>query len=209
MISPHNFTIEQKLENIEKHLDSEKHSQKEQVLESYTVYARLRGFDMESEIHLPNLRFFLTALRAKTLGGKGAAKNCLSVIVNILDLTTSQYNDLQADVDPPVGVFLKTPNYLCFSCNFHTFGGIPELKKHIEAEQHATNGDHFTNVVEKRTNLYCSKCDVFFNINNIDDHAGHELSAENIDSILQRSESKQMTHPVMMNRVQIKNITKI
>ena len=123
-----------------------------------------------------NLRFFLTAMRAKTLGGKAAAKNCLSVIVTILDLTACQYNDLQADVDPHVGVFLKTQNYLCFSCNFHTFGGIEELKEHLEAEQHTTNGDHMTNIIPERRNLYCSKCDIFFNITSIATHAGHELS---------------------------------
>ena len=92
-------------------------------------------------------------MRAKTLGGKAVAKNCFSVIVNILDLTASQYNDLQADVDPPVGVFLKTLSYLCFSCNFHTFGGIKELKEHIEAEQHTTNGDHLKNMIPERRNL--------------------------------------------------------
>ena len=72
---PHNWNF----------LDSEKHAQKVQVLESYTTYAKFRGFDVESETHLPNLIFILTAMSAKTLGGI----NCLLVVLNIVDLTKS------------------------------------------------------------------------------------------------------------------------
>ena len=50
------------------------------LLEPYISYPILRGVKMESDIHLPNLIFFMTAMRPKTLGGMVAAKNCLSVI---------------------------------------------------------------------------------------------------------------------------------
>ena len=40
----------------------------------------MQYWKMESNIHLPNLVFFLTAMRPKTLGWMLAAKNCLSVI---------------------------------------------------------------------------------------------------------------------------------
>ena len=176
--SPPHFTLQQKREYIERHLDSDKHSQKEQVLESYRMYSKIKGFHMEKEIHLENLRFFLTAIKAKTLGGKVASKNSLAVIVNILDLSTSQYNDLHADLHSLVTA--RNPNYLCYSCNFHTQGGIEELRKHTQSEQHITSGSL------ERKNLSCSKCDVFFNMNTIDEHIGHELSDENIDSILKK-----------------------
>ena len=39
--SPHHFTTEQKYEKIERHLDSDKHFQKEQVFQSYILYATL------------------------------------------------------------------------------------------------------------------------------------------------------------------------
>ena len=180
--SPHHFTTEQKYENIERHLDSDKHFQKEQVFQSYILYARLKGFDMESEINVDNLKFFLTAMKGKTLGGKVAAKNSLSVILNILDLSSSQYNDLQAHVDNMDKTAI--PNFLCFSCNFLVFGSIDELKTHIETKEHEIRCRHLGNLVEERMNLSCSKCDALFNIADVDEHGGHTINEEFINSVV-------------------------
>ena len=83
--SPSNYTLEQKLGHIEKHLYSDKHSQKEEVFDLYSQYARLRGFDMATDINMDNLRFFLIAMKSKDQECKMDKKNILSLIVNILN----------------------------------------------------------------------------------------------------------------------------
>ena len=100
---------------------------------------------MECDIDMDNLKFFLTAMKVKTLGGKLAAKNCLSVILNIL--TSCQYNNLQEHVDTTAN--LGNPNYLCASCNFLAFGDIGKLRKHIETEHAVSSGPD-------RNSLSCS-----------------------------------------------------
>ena len=124
---------------------------------------------MECDIDMDNLKFFLTAMKVKTLGGKVAAKNCLSVILNILNLSSSQYNELQEHVDTTTN--LGNPNYLCFFCNFLAFGDIGKLREHIETEHVVSSGPD-------RTSLSCSQCDVFFSDDNIDEHAGHVLNQD-------------------------------
>ena len=97
--SPDQYTIEQKKEHIEKHLESDKHSQKEQVFDFYSEYASFRGFDMETDLNMDNLRFFISAMKVKTLHCQIHDKNILSLFVNILNLSMSQYADLQKYMD--------------------------------------------------------------------------------------------------------------
>ena len=79
------------------------------------------------------------------------------------------------------------PNFLCFSCNFLTFGGIEELKIHLETKEHEISSCHLENLVQERRNLSCSKCDALFNIASLDDHAGHKIDEEYIKSVVNKS----------------------
>ena len=41
-------------------------------------------------------------------------------------------------------------------------------------------------LVQKRMNISCSKCDALFNINDVDEHAGHAINEEYINSVLNK-----------------------
>jgi len=166
------FPFPQKYQFIQKHLDSDNHIQKEQVLELYSTYAKLRGFDMEDVVNVDNLRFFITAMKAKTLGGRLAAKNSLSVLLNILDLSTEKFIDLKGHIEN-IGK-VGNPNFFCFSCNFLVFGDIEELKEHTDTKDHAAASSH--GIDQEGKNLSCSQCDVFFNEDCFDYHSGHGLN---------------------------------
>ena len=43
---------------IEKHLDSDEHTQKQQVFNLYHRYSEIRRFDLEKELKMENLKFF-------------------------------------------------------------------------------------------------------------------------------------------------------
>ena len=161
---------------IQKHLDSDNHISKEQVLELYKVYAKIKRFDMEKDMDMNNLRFFLTAISAKTLGGSGAAKNNLSVILNVLDLNRDQFNDLQEHSQTLINV--GNPNFLCFSCNFLVYGGIAELEEHAGGEEHLRESER--GAQEGGKILSCSQCDIFFSVDQLTEHAGHNLDKFNL-----------------------------
>jgi hypothetical protein len=80
----------------------------------------------------------------------------------------------------------KIPNFLCFSCNFLAFGSIDELKTHIETKEHELRSRPLGNLGQEKMNLSCSKCDALFNIADVDEHAGHVINEEYINSVLNK-----------------------
>jgi len=182
-------TMQEKNEQIEKHLNSDEHTQKDQVFDLYSLYAQMKGFDLENDKQMKNLRFFLTVLKAKALHSKIAVMNCIAVLMSILDLSMSQYNDLYKHVDKLVTATI--PSFMCFSCNFLVDSDIEELRSHTKTDQHLLSLDNLTNVGNKGSNLACSKCDVFFNMANIDNHKEHMLPASALaETNLQTRKSK-------------------
>ena len=60
------------------------------------------------------------------------------------------------------------------------------MKTHIETKEHEIRCRHLGNLAQERMNLSCSKCDALFNIDDVDEHAGHAINEEYINSVVNK-----------------------
>ena len=173
---------------IEKHLDSDEHSQKQQVFDFFNIYSKIRRFDLEKELKMENLKFFLTALKSSSAHSKIAVMNCISVISSIYTLSIVQYNDLYKHLDKLLNT--RLPDFLCLACNFSTTEGIRSLKEHVENEKHKLNVPPGS----KEGFLFCSHCDSFIHVANIGAHDGHVLESYAQTNEIAKSKSGKRKH---------------
>ena len=156
--------------DVEKHLDSEEHKQKEAVFNLLNdVYYKARGIDENSPYDAANYKFFILALKAFAVQNEGiTVMNCLSLLQNILDMSLTQYNDLYRHVDQLAGE--PVPSFLCYSCNFAAYGPVSALSRHSLTHSHKEAVANLTSEF-----LSCTECAAVFSTENIMSHQ-HQLS---------------------------------
>ena len=180
-------TVDCLTQDLEKHLDSEEHKQKEKVFHLLNdVYYRARGIDENSPYDATNYKFFILALKAFAVNNEGiSVMNCLSLLQNILDMSLTQYNELYRHVDRLAGEL--SPNFLCYPCNYAAYGPISALSRHSLTQSHkeavASLASEF---------LSCTQCAALFSTENIMSHAQHlsEKSHRNPELDLQQEKAK-------------------
>ena len=173
------------LKSIKEHLDLDEHKEKNKMYNLLKdVYCKARGFSVNDGFIVSNYKFFILALKAYAMHHEGmTVSNCLSMLMSILEISQKQYKDLYRHVD----MLYKepTPNYLCYCCNYAEYGRISGLSRHIQGPEHLQalarlSKDNLVVLNSSDEYLSCSKCGMFFNSDNIMDHADHiiEISKE-------------------------------
>ena len=161
-------------QEVEKHLDSEEHKQKEKIFALLSdVYYKARGIDENSPYDATNYKFFILALKAFAVQNEGiTVMNCLSLLQNILDMSLTQYNDLYRHVDQLVGE--PVPTFLCYPCNYATYGPLSALSRHTLTQSHKEAVASLTSEF-----LSCTECAAVFSTENIMSHSHHSLDQGN------------------------------
>ena len=154
--------------DLKKHLESDEHKQKEKVFSLLTdVYYKARGIDESCGYDGTNYKFFILALKAFAVHNEGlTVMDCLSLLMNILEMSLTQYNELYRHVDRLAGE--AVPEFLCFSCNYAEYGRISSLSRHTQSEAHTAAVSRLS-----REFLFCTQCGAFFSSENMMAHAEH------------------------------------
>ena len=185
-------TERQQQSYIEKHLDSDEHSQKSKVFIYLNCYAKVKGFDIEKHSNINDFKFFLTALKAVTLQSPIAVMNCLSVIMSIGDLSRNHYNQLYKHVDQLVTA--RIHSFVCFACNFLEYEDVEGLLLHTSSQHHLFRTTRVDKIVEKH--LACTKCGLLFHPANITSHKGHVIHVtSNTNNSMNSKQSEDETKP--------------
>ena len=158
---------------IKEHFAEDEHIQKEVMMNLLlNVYCKARGFSLDAGFIPANYKFFILALKAFAVHNETlSVQNCLSLLMNILEISMKQYNDLYNHVDKLASQ--PIPNYLCYCCNYAEYGRVSGLVKHSQSPEHVTSVQRLLRGQDSNEYLFCSGCGALFNTENIMVHAEH------------------------------------